>query len=217
MIKFKFEDSPLKDNTNLHFWPFYDFVIPTPYVRLENDNLRHYQLWSNCQPDEAMPNLIQRWKLYRKQATNRAHLTSMFYFLRWVPRFSKFGIWIELMAHLILVLKCKMEILIEKSWPFHSCLYNCIGHWRLTTLTTNRAQSMFNQLLLHTLKNPTCFELLITISTHIKRTISFLKQRRSQFNTMTPRTLNPVIKKDWHPTILLTMLPFFNEIDIVCD
>ena len=83
---------------------------------------------------------------YRKQATNRAHLTLMFYFLRWVAQFSNFGIW----AHLILVLKIKMEILIEKSWPFHSCLYNCIGHWRLTTLTTNRAQSMFIQLLLHT-------------------------------------------------------------------
>ena len=52
--------------------------------------------------------------------------------------------------YLILVLKRKMDILIEKSWPFHSCLYNCIGHWKLSTLTTNRAQSMFNQLLLHT-------------------------------------------------------------------
>ena len=41
--------------------------------------------------------------------------------------------------YLILVLKSRMEILIEKSWSFHSCLYNCIGHWKSTTLTTNRA------------------------------------------------------------------------------
>ena len=87
---------------------------------------------------------------YHKHATNRAHLTSNFYCLRWVPQFSKFGIWIKSMAHLMLVLKSKMEILIEKSWPFHSCLYDCIGHRKLTTLTTNPAQSMFNQLLLHT-------------------------------------------------------------------
>ena len=36
-----------------------------------------------------------------------------FNFLRWVPQFFNFGIWIKLMAHLILVLKSKMEILIE--------------------------------------------------------------------------------------------------------
>ena len=31
---------------------------------------------------------------YRKQATNRAHLTLIFDFLRWVPQYSNFGIWI---------------------------------------------------------------------------------------------------------------------------
>ena len=93
--------------------------------------------------------VIHEWGVrYRKKATNRAHLTLMFYFLRWVPQFSNFGIWIKLMAHLILVLKSKMEILIEKSWSFNICLHNCIGHWKLPTLTTNHAQSMFNQLLL---------------------------------------------------------------------
>ena len=29
---------------------------------------------------------------YRKHATNRAHLTLMFCFLKWVPQFSSFGI-----------------------------------------------------------------------------------------------------------------------------
>ena len=75
-----------------------------------------------------------------------------FYFLRWVPQFFNFGIWIKLMAHLLLVLKNKMENCIEKSWSFHSCLYNCIGHWRLTILTTNRAQSIFIQLRLEALQ-----------------------------------------------------------------
>ena len=153
---------------------------------------------------------------YHKHATNRAHLTLIFYFLRWTPQFAKFGIWIKLMTHLILVLKSKMEILIEK--PFHSCLYNCIGHWKLITLTTNRAQSIFNQLLLHTWHwHPRGFKLLITVAPHVKHTINFLKHKRSQFNTMTPRTLNPVIKKDWRPSILLPMLPLFDMIDIVCD
>ena len=45
-----------------------------------------------------------------------------------------------------------MEFLIEKSWPFHSCLHNYIGHWKLTTLTTNRAQSMFIELLVEALQ-----------------------------------------------------------------
>ena len=96
------------------------------------------------------------WKclslLYHKHATNCAHLTLIFYFLRWVPQFLNFGIWIKWMAHLILVLKSKMENFIGKSWPFHSCLYNCVGHWKLTTLTTNCAQSMFIQLLLEALQ-----------------------------------------------------------------
>ena len=43
--------------------------------------------------------------VYRKQATNRAHLTFIFYFLRWVPQFSNFGIWIKLMAPFISVEK----------------------------------------------------------------------------------------------------------------
>ena len=43
------------------------------------------------------------------------------------------------------------------------------------------------------------------------RTINFLNQKRSQFNTVT-KNLNLVIKKDWHPTIL-----FFDKIDTICD
>ena len=40
----------------------------------------------------------------------------------------------------------------------YSCLYNCIGLWRLTTLPTNHAQSMFNQLLLEVLQKKLFFD-----------------------------------------------------------
>ena len=52
---------------------------------------------------------------YCKHATTRAHLTLILYFLRWVPQIFNFGIRIKIMAHVILVLKIKIKILIEKS------------------------------------------------------------------------------------------------------
>ena len=71
----------------------------------------------------------------------------LFYYLRRVSQYFIFGICDKLMAHLILVLKSRMEWFIEKSWPFHSCFIDWIGRWKLTTLTTNRAQAMFIPLL----------------------------------------------------------------------
>ena len=56
----------------------YTFKAPT---NGEGPNLDYYE----CQ-------LGRINNKYRKHATNGAHLTLVFYFLRWVPQFSNFGI-----------------------------------------------------------------------------------------------------------------------------
>ena len=85
--------------------------------------------------------------------TNRAHLTLSFYFFEVGTTIFQFWYLNLIYGSLNISAEKYNGKFYWKSWPFHGCLYNCIGHWKLTTLTTNRARSMFIQLLLEALQN----------------------------------------------------------------